>query len=84
MPSSDAEAKLQELEKRLKAGWEKVHSLKESHLEAVREVVREQWAERQQQAAAKKDRAAPKQPKQDASKSQRKSRSQEHDEGHSH
>ena len=81
MPSSDAESKLQALEKRLKAGWEKAHPIKESHLEAVRDVVREQWAERQQKAAAKKDRTAAR--RKTKPKSQGKSRSQEHDEGHS-
>jgi hypothetical protein len=85
MPKQETEAKLQELDKRLQEGWNNLHSINESRLEAVRNVVREQWAEQQKQAGAKKDRAASKGPKKDVSKEQGKTRrGKDHDEGHSH
>jgi hypothetical protein len=86
MSSSDAEAKLQNLERRLKAGWEKVHAITESQRETVRNAVRQQWAERQKQAAAKKNQAATKQHGKNASQKQDSThrRGQQHDEGHSH
>ena len=83
MPERDSEAKLQELDRRLQEGWNNLHSINQSRLEAVRNVVREQWAERQEQIAQRKERAA-KQSKQSQAKKQKQGKSKRHGWRHHH
>ena len=71
-----AEAKLQKLASRLNRGWAVLHPAKEKHLEAVRTVVREQWASQQ--------KTIPKQKVAKTTAPKKKSKSASKDHGHSH
>ena len=75
MSKQEAEAKLQNLSQRLEEGWNNLHSLKESQLEAIRDVVREQYNEQQQKFAQQRRRAQKSQSKKsDQSKAKGKSK----------
>jgi len=56
MSKQEAEAKLEQLNQRLQEGWNNLHSIKESQLEAVRNVVSKQWSEQQKIGAEQKKR----------------------------
>jgi hypothetical protein len=87
-----AEAKLQKLAARLNKGWDALHPVRERHLQTVREAVRQQWEQKHGQtqgAAAQIDRpkkhrtrSATKDSRKTAS--QKRSKSQSHDSGHTH
>ena len=86
MSKQDAEAKLNELDRRLQEGWNNLHAIKESQLEAVRDVVREQWNEQQKQASQKQGRAAKdsasKSKSQKQDKTKRLTQAQDEEQGH--
>ena len=74
-----AEASLKLLASRLNLAADRLHPVKEKHLEKIRAAVREQWAAKQNKIKRHTAKSS-----QQASVSKKKSKSQSKDYGHSH
>jgi hypothetical protein len=56
---TDAEAALQKLGQRIRAGWSKQHPIADRSLETVRTTLRQDWEQEQQAKRTKKPTPAP-------------------------